>query len=705
MWISYHCKPYHRHYFTVVVLLLCGLFNAALVFAQTPVIYAKPETSPAFVETRPVTHATGNTHKRVLLLPINPSTTPVSELGPLSVAEKQDLQASNTEKPLTIGIGRSLENTDFIDAQDLIWSALDNGEQLAQFIVRSQQAEALRIQLLFDNPPPDDAQFRFFAESSGEMMVSVSGLDIQQLDDNSYWSPTVLGDGIIVEILLAADTDPAELQFQVPLLSHLLVAPEQAFEKNVTHIGASGSCNIDVACAASGESSEQASIQSVAKYIYTSTFGFTSICSGNLIVDTDTSIFFPYFLTANHCVNNAADASNIEFYWLFQKETCAGPNPVAVNRQTGGATLLSTGADNDYTLLQLNANPPAGVGLSGWTTASINANTSVIGIHHPSGDLKKISFGIARGYAPYLEAVNGNGSHIFTEWLEGTTEGGSSGAGLWVEFNNQLLLVGTLSGGFASCEAQQAADYYNRFELYFPALAAWLNPGDNALTTVWWDPDRNGQGIQILRNETSVQGAWYLYDENGDGMWVTFGGSLGNGNKVNAELLRYSGPPLGTSWNNALVQSTPVGTVTIDFDSLTSADFTYTLNGVSDTLNIQPFRNNANGRYTKVWWDPSRSGQAVQVLHDGNTISGAWYLYDQTGQGFWVVFEGNLNGNTITADLLRFTGPELDESWDNGQVSSQIVGSITLQFQSDSLALMNYTLDGVSGNLNLEPFE
>lgn len=222
-------------------------------------------------------------------------------------------------------------------------------------------------------------------------------------------------------------------------------------------------------------------------------------------------------------------------------------------------------------------------------------------------------------------------------------------------------------------------------------------------TNVWYDPTRNGQGIQILQRGNTIYGAWYLYDENGAGMWVTFIGQLNN-NTTTTNLLMFFGPALGTPWDNNQVFDINAGTVTVTFTSQTTATFNYTVNGVSDTINIVPFDPNASGTYTGVWFDPAQNGQGVQLLHNGNNLSGAWYLYDENGDGMWVTFVGTLAGTTLNTTLLRFTGPNLGETWDANLVQSTNAGNLTINFTSNTAATFNFTLNNANGTLNLVPF-
>jgi lysyl endopeptidase len=106
-------------------------------------------------------------------------------------------------------------------------------------------------------------------------------------------------------------------------------------------------------------------------------------------------------------------------------------------------------------------------------------------IHHPQGDIKKISLftdpleganysdGINRGFWKVSWSQTANG--------HGVTEPGSSGSPI---FDDEGYLIGTLSGGAASCSALTAPDYYGKFSVHWEdnglaidqQLAPWLDP-------------------------------------------------------------------------------------------------------------------------------------------------------------------------------------------------------------------------------------
>src|SRR5207247_2988265 len=116
------------------------------------------------------------------------------------------------------------------------------------------------------------------------------------------------------------------------------------------------------------------------------------LCSGTLLSSSQASIP-PYFYTANHCVNTAAAAASLATYWFFDSPTCGGNTAPGYVQLAGGAQFLYGDQPSDVTLLKLNQRPPAGAVYASWSADTLTPIGNVIGIHHPAGDLKKISRG------------------------------------------------------------------------------------------------------------------------------------------------------------------------------------------------------------------------------------------------------------------------------------------------------------------------
>lgn len=104
------------------------------------------------------------------------------------------------------------------------------------------------------------------------------------------------------------------------------------------------------------------------------------------------------------------------------------------------------------------------------------------------------------------------------------------------------------------------------------------------------------------------------------------------------------------------------------------------------------------------WWNANQSGQGVNIGHQGNTLFAAWFLYDQSGAGMWLTWAGVLSGNSASGGLVRTSGPPLGTPFDPNQVTRTIVGVATFTFTDPNHATLSYTIDGISGTLNLIRF-
>ncbi|MBX2980852.1 MAG: trypsin-like peptidase domain-containing protein [Flavobacteriales bacterium] len=237
----------------------------------------------------------------------------------------------------------------------------------------------------------------------------------------------------------------------------------------------SGACNNNVICPEGDPWRDQ--IRSVAMI----TVGGSGFCTGQLI-NNCANDGTPYFLTANHCLggNNT---------WVFRfnwnSPTCTPTTNAPTNQTVSGSQLRANSAGSDMALLQLNSTPPANYNVfyTGWDNTATPPTRSTT-IHHPDGDIKKISFDLDPA-----TAVNWQGAACWriANWEDGTTEPGSSGAGLW---NQNGLLIGQLFGGQASC-SNNVNDYYGRFNVSYPLLTNWLGSCGNTLQG--YDPNNTAQ--------------------------------------------------------------------------------------------------------------------------------------------------------------------------------------------------------------------
>lgn len=243
--------------------------------------------------------------------------------------------------------------------------------------------------------------------------------------------------------------------------------------------GNSQSCNINVNCPVA------ANWQVVKRSIALIVSGGNAVCSGALVNNTAQD-GTPYFLTANHCLpSNTANVANWVFYFNHEAAGCAGNNG-PTNQSIAGSVLRARRAGSDFALLQLNNTPPSSwnVHYAGWDRSDNQASlSSAVGIHHPSGDVKKICF---EDNQPVKTTVQNTAVWYIYQWELGVTEGGSSGSPL---FDQNQRVIGQLLGGGAACSSNPnlpnngQPDWYGRFGI------SW-NTGTSATQRLrdWLDP-------------------------------------------------------------------------------------------------------------------------------------------------------------------------------------------------------------------------
>ena len=226
--------------------------------------------------------------------------------------------------------------------------------------------------------------------------------------------------------------------------------------KTNAKLNSSGDCHYDVNCP------EGLDWQDQKKGVVRITLG-GSVCTGSLI-NNNLNDGTPYLLTANHCYTAFPDVSTWAFRFDYESSipVCAGSNPsneLTPTTEINGSELRSTNNTSDFCLLELNSRPPASSYYNGWARSTL-PNNDVTSIHHPDGDVKKIS----GSTAPLSNTTHEGISSIkVPTWNYGSTEGGSSGAPL---FDDNKLIVGQLYGGSANCSGtspNSSSDYYGSF--------------------------------------------------------------------------------------------------------------------------------------------------------------------------------------------------------------------------------------------------
>lgn len=393
----------------------------------------------------------------------------------------QKRNALRQMKAVQIGVGRQLnsEGTTLLAQPALSWRALAHGAS-ARMEITSPDALAVRTGLQVASLHPD-VELRFAGSDNPNRVVAVvtAGEAQRQLDAQGlYWTPSTDGQTQLIEIYRPAHVSASMARVGAPQLTHLLTNSRSDF-KILEKIGESASCNVDTACRINelGERFVRAK-NAVAHMVFIkSENGQTGafICTGTLLNDTVTGTQAPYFYSAHHCISDQGTASTLNTFWRYEATGCNSGVSQTVTQLTRGATYLYSSSETDALLLLLAEPAPAGAEFSGWDAAALPASSAILGIHHPSGDAKKVSSG-------QQIPASSNATHNGVAWLSGSTEGGSSGSGLFTLHPEGYRLRGGLYGGDAACTNSGAInnagnrDWYSRFDVAYPHIRQWLAP-------------------------------------------------------------------------------------------------------------------------------------------------------------------------------------------------------------------------------------
>ncbi|HUL94894.1 MAG TPA: hypothetical protein VLT89_02725 [Usitatibacter sp.] len=101
-----------------------------------------------------------------------------------------------------------------------------------------------------------------------------------------------------------------------------------------------------------------------------------------------------------------------------------------------------------------------------------------------------------------------------------------------------------------------------------------------------------------------------------------------------------------------------------------------------------------------LWWNPRENGTGLSVVAHGDTLFVALYIYDEDGEPTWVVMPGGSWDPTFTAysgALYRSSGGPSFYGYDAASLAAGPAGTLTITFQDDDHARIEYTINGVSG--------
>ena len=375
-----------------------------------------------------------------------------------------------------------------------LWTTNADGSRTWQMVVSAPGAEALSY--LFE---------KFVLHGGSTLRIqNLGGQDVHPImtsaDVEAHQMQNAAlcgGSKHVLTLNEPAYTTPSEIYIDRVMYNYRSTGYE-ATEK----INESDPCEVNINCSPVGDAWQDEK-RGVAR-IYVVEGNQAGWCSGSLINNTAQDCK-PYFLTALHCGVSATTANMNQWKFYFRYEAAACTNPTSAgtlaNYFVTGCLRIADSADgggnsgSDFLLVKLgNANNESTVITNlksanlnaywnGWN-ASTSPTTGGVSIHHPAGDIKKIS--TFSGNTVSTQWGTATGSHWRVTWTanangHGVTEGGSSGSPL---FDNTGNIIGTLTGGSSYCTALSAPDQYGKMAFH------WTNNGTPAIEQLkpWLDP-------------------------------------------------------------------------------------------------------------------------------------------------------------------------------------------------------------------------
>lgn len=308
---------------------------------------------------------------------------------------------------------------------------------------------------------------------------------------NQLWGTNIFeGNSVIVEIKV-----PTELKSKLSINVAKILFGISTEERNkrkynvlkdsltTEHFDESGPCNVNILCAAgSGFDVERRAVALIL-------MPDGACCSGFMVNDVCNSRT-PYLMTAYHATTgrDPGDWQYIFHYWSPQ---CSPNQDGSYSLLFNGATLKSTWIETDFSLLQLDDQPPINSGITylGWSRSSTAATSSVC-ISHPYGDVMKIATDNSGPSVGNIQGYSNTGWRNLYD--DGAVEPGSSGSPM-LDQNRRAVgqLYSNTQPTTTPCNTQTGGSNFGRFDISWDGggtsstrLKDWLDPNNVSPTTL-----------------------------------------------------------------------------------------------------------------------------------------------------------------------------------------------------------------------------
>jgi hypothetical protein len=385
-----------------------------------------------------------------------------------------------------------------------VWTTDQQGNKTWSLTIKSAGAEALSF--IFDHFDLNGKSTFKVLNKKGELVHAIVTNE-DELEDLQQHLALCFGDELTLMLSEPKGTMASSIH-----LDRVIYNYRSTGNPSAAKVNESDACEVNVNCSPVGDNWQDEK-RGVAR-IYVVEPAGAGWCSGSLVNNTAQDCK-PFMLSAFHCGENSTTANfNVwKFYFKYEVTGCVNPtsggtlgsNVITGSVKKADANDGGGNSGSDFLLVQMGtANNEAttinklkttgfNAYWNGWD-ANNTATTGGVGIHHPAGDIKKIStFNGTTISSTYGGQVSG--THWRLTWSSnsnghGVTEGGSSGSPI---FNNSTgRIIGTLTGGSSYCNAQTSPDLYGKMSFH------WTSNGTEAIYQLKPFLDPTNSGLMVL---------------------------------------------------------------------------------------------------------------------------------------------------------------------------------------------------------------
>lgn len=446
--------------------------------------------------------------QKLKLTVLSKSSNPTVIMPSLDMAkiEAEDKAEEGTDMPPRFGFSHYVN---YNLGNSGIWHILPDGGKLWQLEVVCPSA--LSVNFCYD---------KFWIPEGGKFFIYTKD---RKQSIGAFTSRNNKGDrtnvrGFATELLFSNDVvleyyQPKEATEDAIISINRIVHGYSSLRDGNGGYGQSDWCQVDVNCPDGQDWQNEKN--AVALIVYGNRIG-----SGALVNTTDMGQQ-PYFLTVDHNlvedtithITPDAEGDSVltgyVFYWNYEKSGCNNTCPEPSYFTTNGAIVVANYSWPDFALFRLVEDPKNISGYTpyylGWDHSGSPGAPGVC-IHHPRGDVKKIS--TVNTITTITKPINYCLDYWKVIWSSGITDNGSSGSPL---LNNEHRIIGILKGGNSSCNNLYAEDYSSMFYVAWSQsdmgihqrLDHWLDPLSTNLETI--------EGLLIIPSDSIMNTAQIIY--------------------------------------------------------------------------------------------------------------------------------------------------------------------------------------------------